>query len=492
MTLERLRRLLQVSLAGIIVAAGAGVTVWLIRTKPLPPKRAAAQRLPQVEVAVVEPTVYQVPVVGYGTVRPKNQVQIVPQVNGKLVFSHEDLAVGKVLQAGELLFEIDPVVYEARLRQREAEIRVLEATLARHDQEMANLDERIANAEQMLAIAKADYDTSKDLYENQRVGTHRDVDLVHQKYLQQKDAIVELTSRRALVPHLKLESQARLDAARAALNQAQHDLESTKIFCPFKARVESVSAHASQVVTPPLAIATLTDLEALEISVGIDPRELRWLDGAIQPNALAREEEGPSPEVTVTWSLPGQRLAWRGRVTRFERVDEATRTARMVVEIRDVDMTARLESGSIDTAPALSIGMHCRAELPTAPLQDALVIPRHAIHDSHWVYVFAPDDDPATEGMGRLEKRRVSMLRGLGDHVLVDYRGRDDTAPCELEAGELLIVSPLIKPVPGMRVALPESRVASAAAPSTAAERPVIRRPVATVFGRACFLAAIR
>jgi len=489
MILERLRRLLQVSLAGIVLAVGAGATVWLIHTKPEPPKHLAAPRPPQVEVAVVEPTVYQVPVVGYGTVRPKNQVQIVPQVNGKLVFSHEDLAVGNVVQAGELLFQIDPTIYDARLHQREAEIRVLEATLSRHDQEMANLDERIANAETMLGIAQADYDTSKDLYENQQVGTHRDVDVVHQTYLKQKDAMVELTSRRALVPHLKLETQARLDAARAALNQAQHDLESTKIFCPFKARVESVSAHASQVVTPPLAIATLTDLEALEISVGIDPRELRWLDEAIQPNALAREADGPSPEVTVTWSLPEQSLTWRGRVTRFERVDEATRTARMVVEIRDVDMTAHLDSGRIDAAPALSIGMHCRAELPTAPLLDAVVIPRHAVHDSHWVYVFAPDDDPATEGMGRLEIRRVSMLRGFGDHVLVDYRDRDDAAPCELEAGELLVVSPLVKPVPGMRVALPEVRVASVARQDF--EEVASRRSGLGLPGRACNLAAI-
>ncbi|MFQ5589883.1 MAG: efflux RND transporter periplasmic adaptor subunit [Phycisphaerae bacterium] len=451
---ERLRRTINLIVALVILSSSALLMGWLIKTKPPPSAHQARKTVPSVAVARLEPRTETAPVVGYGTVRPKNQIKVVPQVSGKLVYTHEDLAPGRIIASGEVLFEIEPTVYEARVRQAEAEIRGLEATLGRHDQLMENLDARIANALQMLAIEEQDYLTSKRLFEIDKVGTQRDVDLVHQKYLQQKDVVVQLRNERAMSPHLKLETQAQLDAARARLSQAQHDLASTKISCPFKARIETVSAYTAQVVTAHFSIATLTDMEAFEISVGIDPRDLRWLARSVRPEALEEETDASRPEVKVAWSLPGRQFSWRGHVSRFERVDEATRTARMVVEIRDVDMVAHADTDEAGPSPALSIGMHCRAELPAEPLVDALMIPRHAIYDDRWVYVFEPDA-PSPDGQsGRLGRREVTVFRTVNEEVLVDYDGRDSTKVCGLTQGDLVVVSPLVKPVVGMRVSL--------------------------------------
>ena len=397
----------------------------------------------------------QTPIVGHGTVRPKHQINIIPQVSGKLTQIHPDLAQGKVIPKGDLLFEVDPTVYDARMRQAEAETRALEAALERHDQELVNIDARIANAEAMLTIEQEDYRTSKELYEVEKVGTQRDVDQANQKFLRQQGVVVDLSSQRTMIPHVRLETQAQLDAARARLSQSQHDLDNTKIRCPFEARVETVSAYKSQVVTAHFSIATLTDMEAFEISVGIDPQELRWLDDAVRPEALGSTDGANGPTVKVQWSVHGQEIRWEGRVTRFERVDEATRTARMVIEVRQIDMMATVTSGRADAPQRLSIGMYCKTELPAEPLADALLVPRHAVYDSRWVYVFEPDanSDGTT---GRLGRREVPLLRSLGDSVLVDYRGRDASQVCELTAGDQAIVSPLVKPVVGMKVRLRE------------------------------------
>lgn len=461
--MERTRRTINVALAVTCLAFGSAVCAWLISTKPAPPKRSGFARPLEVAVSHVGRTLEVTPVTGYGTVRPKHQVKIVPQVSGRLVYALKDLAPGNIIPEGELLFEIDPTVYESRVRQAEAETRRLEASLERADQEMTNLDERIANAEQMLAIDQQDYITSERLHEVDQVGTQRDVDLVRQKLLRQKDALIELRSRRSIIPHVKLETHAQLEAARARLRQATYDLENTKIFCPFDARVELAAAYESQVVTAHFSIATLTDMSAFELSVGIDPRELRWLDQAIRPSALEREEEGPQPEVRVSWSLHGQEFAWRGSVTRFERVDEATRTARLVVEVRDVDMVATVALGSDESRPTLAIGMHCRVELPVEPLAGALLVPRHAIYDNRWAYVFEPDPGSQDSRIGLLGRRQVPILRSVGDSVLVDYAGREGTEVCELVPGERVVVSTLVKPVVGMRVRLRDEQVASAA-----------------------------
>ncbi len=437
-----------------IVLAGVAIMVWLMQSRPVPGAREARSPRPVVAVEKVVPRGVVTTVVGYGTVRPKNQVQIIPQVSGELVFSHADLAGGKVIAKGALLFEVDPSVYQARVQQASAEVRVLEAALALHDQEMGHLDARIIIAEKMLQIDERDYVISKGLLEQEGVGTGQGLDATYQKYLQREDLVVQLKNRRATAPYLKRETQAKLDAASAKMVQAQLDLQHTKIFCPFTARVESVKAYQSQMVTAHLSIATLTATEALEIPISVDPRDLRWLDRRVQPQALEQNGDAAGPDVRVAWSVTGQAVTWRGRVARFERMDEVTRTARMIVEVRGTEVTADRKGHGPDAAPTISIGMHCRVELPGNPLVDAVLIPRHAVHEDRWVYVFEPATDGAQQGFGRLARREVSMLRMIGDEVLVDYRGHDNPYGNPLKPGEQLVVSQVADPVAGMQVVL--------------------------------------
>jgi len=466
--MDRLRKRINVGLSVGLVLGGGAICAGLIWTKPAAPTRAHTNRIPEVSTIPVVARLAQSPIIGHGTVRPKKQIDIVPQVNGKLLRVHSDLATGKIIPQGDLLFEIDATMYETRARQVEAEIRGLEGELGRHDQELANIEDRIANARKMLEIEERDLETSRRLYEAENVGTSRDVDLAMQKYLHQKDAVTELENRKAMIPHLRLQTQAQLDASRARLEQAKQDLANTKIFCPFKARVEVVQANESQVVNAFFSIARLTDMEAFEISVGIDPRELHWLDESVQPGALEAGDDRPRPHVVVHWGMRGQEYTWLGDVTRFERVDEATRTARMVVEVRDVDMRATVSDGDGEIGAALSIGMFCRTELPARPLPEALLVPRHAVYDNRWVYVFEPDTTAPGARFGSLARRRVPMLRAIGDDVLVDYVGRTGTEVCELQPGEQVVTSLLLKPVVGMRVRMRDERIAATTPGATA------------------------
>lgn len=447
------RKVLAAGAMGIL-AIGAVAFGALVYTRPVATERASAERVMEVAAVAIEPSEQSPAVLGHGTVRAKHQVSIVPQVSGRLTHVHSDLAQGKIIPRGELLFEIDPEVYQARVRQAEAETRALEASLGRHDEELSNLEARIANAQAMLDIDQEDYNTVKRLYEVEKVGTQRDVDLTQQKLLRSKGAMVELTSQRSMIPHVRRETEAQLEASRARLTMAKHDLENTRIRCPFEARVETVTAYTSQVVTAPFAIATLTDMEAFEISVGVDPRELRWLDAAVRPESLTGAATPDAPTVKVRWTGQGREFVWTGRVSRFERVDEATRTARMVVEVQKMDMVASSTKVSGDAAPTLSIGMYCTTELPGKTLADALLVPRHAIYDNRYVYILEPDLASPDGSTGRLARREVPMLRTMEGNVLVDYRARDDGRLCELQPGERVVVSPLTKPVVGMKVRL--------------------------------------
>jgi multidrug efflux pump subunit AcrA (membrane-fusion protein) len=284
--------------------------------------------------------------------------------------------------------------------------------------------------------------------------------LTHGKLLQAQDVVLGLQSQLDLIPILKEETQARLEARRAQLGDAERNLENTRIFCPFDVRVESVAAQTSQVVIANLAIATLTDIEAFEIAAVLDPSDLQWTHRQAYARALGKDL-GEPPSVAVTWTLHGQRYSWRGQVTRLERHDETTRTARMVVEIPDP--LGELRSQEVAGRPQLSIGMFCTAAIPAEPLADALVVPRSAIHENNLVYIFEPDPASPDGRSGRLAARRVPLLRSVGDQVLVDFVGRAQherlpaeraLAECELRRGELTVLSPLPRAVIGMELRL--------------------------------------
>lgn len=461
------RRLMINSLAaGGVLALGGLMAVWLVATKPHPQRREAGIHVPSVEVVTIEPRVFEAPIVGYGTVRPKRQVKIIPEVSGQLVQVHEDLAVGNVIRRGELLFEIDPRPHASQVKQIEAEIARLGVGLRQHEQEQESLSQRVELARQRQELTRQSLERDRRLLA-QGSATELEVESQLDRHLRQCDEVLGYESRLAMIPLLIQETQELLHIKRAQLDEANLRVSKTRIYCPFDARVDAVLAQNTQVVMAHLQMAVLTDLEALELPVVIDPRELRWTDLAAFADAEGEPVES-SPQVRVTWTLFGQELSWTGWITRLERLDEVTRTAHVIVEIRDVALKVATDKGH--SHPPLSTGMFCRAELPTEPLEDALVVPWHAIHDRQTVYVFEPEADGS--GHGRLVVKRVPTLRRVGEQVLVAYRGGVDSSQaddvgsvCELKPGDRVVVSPLPRAVEGMRLAV--SEVMTAAAPQS-------------------------
>jgi multidrug efflux pump subunit AcrA (membrane-fusion protein) len=439
--------------------------------------------LPSVEVLAIEPTICTAPVSGYGTVRPKRQVKIIPEVSGRLVFVHANLAIGNVITKGELLFEIDPRPYEMRERQVQAEIDQLGAQLKRQQQEQLSVQERLAVAERQLDLAEQSMERERALLD-QDSATAPEMEAAEERYLRHHDVVLEYRSQRATMPFRQEETEALLRIKHAQAEQAALNRQRTKIQCPFDARVESISAHASQAVIANLQIATLTDIEALELSVVIDPRDLHWTDQRSFVDTTEGDDEG-GPIARVSWTILRREYSWTGRVMRLERLDAETRTAHVIVEIRD--LIREFGEGHAHPETELSVGMFCRAELPARPLHDALIVPRHAIRDAGTVYVFEPE--PGDGNRGRLAIKRVPLLRNLGDDVLVAYRhdeaesqpapdaGPDAQPLCELNPGDRVVVSPLPKAVAGMQLTLRNAGEGVAA--DTAAARATAIQPTA-------------
>lgn len=449
--MEKLRRLIQFSLAVVVLAVGAGLMVGMIRTRAVPPRIEAEPRWPAVDVVAVKPVVEATPVVGYGTVRPARILPVVARTGGRLASVHEQLAPGKVIAEGEVLYAIDPAAHEATVRQVEAEIKALGAAQEIKEQETEGLAQRIERARELLRIDESDYQTARRLLDEEGVGNGRDVDLLKQKLLRQQGLLAELEDALRAQPVARRELDARLEASLARLEQARLELSATRATAPFAARVEQVSASRNQVVFPGQPIAVLSEVGIYEIAASVAASEIAWLHHEIEPKVLAEGVSNTAPVSRVTCSADGFREARPARVARLERIDELTRAARIVVEIEEpVDVEARDPSSGARSMSIVS-GMYCRVEFPVEPRQEAIRVPRGAMVDERFVYVVELGES-GDDRTARLAIREVSVLRSLGDSVLVDSGQGASGRSSELRFGELLVVSPPARPVPGMRV----------------------------------------
>lgn len=342
----------------VVVLAALGVAVVLVTTgSQLTPSQPAAAPI-AVRVVEVRPGPVQLQVHAQGTVEPRTETELVPEVSGNVVWISPNLVSGGYFETGEPLLRIDDRDYRAAAQRAQA-------TLTR------------AQAE--FELAQAELSRAEDLQERQLISR----------------ADLDTRLSRARV------GQATLQDAELVLETARRDLNRTTLAAPFDGLVRSEQVDVGQFISRGASIASVYAVDYVEVRLPIADQQLAYLN--VPLSQRGEIEESLAPDVSLTAEFAGQKQTWTGKIARTEaQIDPGSR---MVYAI------ARVRADNTDNAVPPPVGLFVQAEIQGIAENDVVVLPRSALRNENQVLVVDTEN--------RLHFRSVEVLRVYRDDVFV-------------------------------------------------------------------------
>jgi RND family efflux transporter MFP subunit len=345
-------RFIHFAVTAALIGIGALGFVILTATKPKLERTQPPVPKPMVSVAQIKTGPQAVIIRGEGTVRPLREIQLVPQVNGKVVFVSQALVDGGEFKKEDVLLRIDPVDYQLAVTLAQAQVKDSESKL------------KVAEEE-----AAAAQDEWRLLYKANPQG-------------------YKIPALVAKEPQLAA-ARAKLAADRAELQKAGLNLERTEIKAPFDGRVSEENVDIGQYASIGQTLATLFSTQRAEIVVPFESDDLYWFH---VPGFTPGDGQG-SP-VTVRTRIAGREATWPGRVVRAEgKLDERTRMINVVMRVEK----------PYETKPPLAAGLFVAVDIQGRTIENAAVIPRAALRANNVVWV--------VDEIGQLKFRKVKVSR---------------------------------------------------------------------------------
>ncbi|MBW2094607.1 MAG: biotin/lipoyl-binding protein, partial [Deltaproteobacteria bacterium] len=131
------KRLLQVIVTLVLLALGVFGMQKITASRQDVKRRKPPVPVPTVRVMDVKATSHRVVIEGEGTVRPLDEIRLIPQVGGKVISISPALVNGGQFSKGDVLLRIDPVDYQLALALAEAKVKDGESRLQIAQEESA-------------------------------------------------------------------------------------------------------------------------------------------------------------------------------------------------------------------------------------------------------------------------------------------------------------------------------------------------------------------
>lgn len=308
-------------------ALGLAICVGIVLTGPQPLEASIPAGNPQVAIGALQRIVMPRAITAYGTLAPRQSLQLTSQVPGEITWVHQDLVPGGTVPQGEVLFRIDERDYEIAVASAEA----------RYAQAQAQIEIERGRSE----IAELEWTAWQD----------------RQTQREEPNAL-------ALREPQKAEAQAQRRAILAELKQARLALERTQVRAKWPASVVSANAIRGQVLSVGEVVATLFPIENAVVELQVPANALRVLEAGIEHIELTPVDDPNAAPV----------------VGRFERVVRSLADETRLATLR-VIVEQPLEH------VGWAFGMHLQARVVARQQQSVAMIPPDLIVSGNLLWV---------------------------------------------------------------------------------------------------------
>ena len=351
----------------LVLLAGASLAMLLVVTEP-PPQVDDYVRPPiTVRTVTVSSQAEHLIVRSQGTVQPRTESQLIPEVSGRVTWMSPKLVTGGTFKEGDPLLRIDDADYQNTLASGKA-------ALTRTQVELEHAADELNRLERLL---------------QQNLASQSQVDEVQRRFRV---------------------AGANLSEAEIAIEQSKRDLGRTEIKAPYPGRVRSEQVDLGQFISRGSPIATIYADDFVEVRLPIASNQLAYLDISVS-GELASE---PAAPVTLTARLGNVQFIWSGELVRPEA--EIDSRSRMFYGV------ARVRNEHSEEHPPLAVGLFVKAEIQGRLFDKVIRLPRSALRDRDQVLVVDADN--------RLRFRQVSLLRIEHDEVLISKGLEDGELVC--------------------------------------------------------------
>jgi RND family efflux transporter MFP subunit len=369
----------------LVLAGGIGLAALIAVNEPKMETESYEPLAPTVRVTRVQADNEYLKISSQGTIQPRTQSELIPEVNGRVVWMSPSLIGGGSFAQNDILLRIDDADYRTALQRAEANL-----TRSRVEHEFASDELKRLNS-----------------LHKQKLASQQQLD----------------NARRAAQV-----AEANLIEGRATLEQAERDLARTELKAPFDGLVRSEKVDTGQFVTRGTSIATIYATDYVEVRLPIATDQLIYLGLPISTRGQIPEEI--RPPVMISTYLGEHRIDWAGELMRLEaEIDERSRMLYGVT---------RLQQDLADTRPILSVGLFVHAEIRGRLAEGVIRLPRSAMRDDNQVLVVDADN--------RLSFRKVSVLRLEHDDMLIRSGLADGELVC-ISPLQTVVDGMLVSPV---------------------------------------------
>ena len=297
-----------------------------------------------------------------GEARPRTEIDLVPEIGGKIVYVSPNFIEGGIFRKGETLIRIQDADYKVAVVRAQA---------------------GVAQAEQVLVRENAEGEIARQDYEELGRGTPSDLAL---RIPQRQQAEAGLLSAQA-----ELESM-RLQLTRAAVK------------APFSGRVRTKASDLGQYVSPGRTLGRIFSTNIIEVRLPLTDADLSKLD---LPIAFVAKTKADAPDVMLSATIAGKTRHWAGKIMRTDSAyDTKTRALYAIAEVFDPYGKGASEEG-VPLAPGLFVD----AVLDGKQYNNVIVLPRDGLRPENKVYV--------VDDKGKVDIRDAVVIDTNADHAIL-------------------------------------------------------------------------